>query len=226
MKYLIALRRRVKGKSGFTLAEMMITMLILLMMTTVVAVGMPNAVNAYRRAIDAANAQVLLSDTVMRLRSELAVAASVGPASTPAPAGDPADPVTDPTDEILLSYTSGNSGWTYELKNSKDGIVIVGRFEEAEGTDKAKGNGVVQLLVPAKLSGAVANGKKLITNCGSISYNKTDGMFTITKLIVAKVDESYSGTTAISEDNALAKIDSLKIRNIIPKFSEQEGEGG
>ena len=53
------------------------TVLILLMVSGVVAEGIPSAVAAYVKAIDAANAQVLISTTVNALRGELSTAKEV-----------------------------------------------------------------------------------------------------------------------------------------------------
>ena len=66
--------RKLKKSAGFTLAETLITVLILLMVSSVVAGGVPAAANAYRKAVDAANAHVLLSTTVNALRGELSTA--------------------------------------------------------------------------------------------------------------------------------------------------------
>lgn len=63
-----------KYDSGFSLAETLMAVLILLLVASVVAAGIPAAVNAYTKAVDAANAQTLLSTTVNALRSELSTA--------------------------------------------------------------------------------------------------------------------------------------------------------
>ena len=63
-----------KNESGFTLAETLMTVLIVLLTSSVIAAGIPAASNAYMKAVDAANAQVLLSTTVNALRSELSTA--------------------------------------------------------------------------------------------------------------------------------------------------------
>ena len=58
--------KRLNSRTGFTLAEVLITVLILLMITAVVAGGMPVAANAYYKVVDAANAQVLLSTAMKK----------------------------------------------------------------------------------------------------------------------------------------------------------------
>ncbi len=63
-----------RNNAGFTLAEVLITVLILLIVTAIVATGMPMAQDAFDRAVDAANAETLLSTTVTILRGELSEA--------------------------------------------------------------------------------------------------------------------------------------------------------
>ena len=66
--------RKQRNNAGFTLAEMMLAVLILLMVAAIVAGGMPMARRAYEDAVDAANAQTLLSTTATMLRGELSEA--------------------------------------------------------------------------------------------------------------------------------------------------------
>ena len=77
MKKKNALRRKLKSKVGFTLTELLLATLILLMVSSVVAAGVPTAANAYFKVIDAANAQILLSTTVTRLKSEFSLASYI-----------------------------------------------------------------------------------------------------------------------------------------------------
>ena len=69
--------RRKMNLSGFTLAETLVAILIMLMVSSIVAAGIPAAVNAFTKAVDAANAQVLLSTTITALRNELGMAQDV-----------------------------------------------------------------------------------------------------------------------------------------------------
>ncbi len=67
------LKKLKKGKAGFSLAETLIAILILLMVSAIVAGAMPAAASAYQKTVDAANAQILLSTAMTVLRDELAL---------------------------------------------------------------------------------------------------------------------------------------------------------
>lgn len=190
MKLFTVLRRKCKKKCGFTLVETLITMLILLMVTAVVAGGVPSAANAYYKVIDAANAQILLYDTIMKLRSELEVVTEVN--------------LKDDTSKEVVSYVSGkpnydDSGWLKELKNTPNGIVI-----ERSSKEGAHGDGE-QFLVQGKLSGGIRNKTALITRFDSIKYE--NGVFTIENLRVEKDGKPLAD---------LVKIGNLEIRNVTP----------
>ena len=71
------LKRFLKDRSGFTLSETLVAVVILILVTSVVALGIPVAVNVYDRVVTSANAQVLLSTTMTCLRDELGTATDV-----------------------------------------------------------------------------------------------------------------------------------------------------
>ena len=63
-----------KNENGFSLAETLMAVLILLLVASVIVAGIPAAASAYKNAVDGANARALLSTTVEALRSELSTA--------------------------------------------------------------------------------------------------------------------------------------------------------
>lgn len=69
--------KKCNSQKGFTLSEVMISMLIILMVTAIVAQGIPLAQRAYVKVVDSANAQVLLSNTTTVLLDELGTASKV-----------------------------------------------------------------------------------------------------------------------------------------------------
>ena len=68
---------RSRSRAGFTLVEMMLSLVILVMMTAMVATGIPVAQQTYEKAVVASNAQALLSTTATELRNELGLAQEV-----------------------------------------------------------------------------------------------------------------------------------------------------
>lgn len=71
------MRRKKSARGGFTLAETLMVVLILLMVSGVVAAGIPAAANALNKVVEASNAQLLLSTTMTKLRTELGTATEV-----------------------------------------------------------------------------------------------------------------------------------------------------
>lgn len=68
---------RLKKKTGFTLAETLLAVLIMLMVSSIVAAGIPAAKNAYEKVVLASNAEVLMSTAVSALRNELGTAKDI-----------------------------------------------------------------------------------------------------------------------------------------------------
>ena len=73
---------RLRSRGGFTLAETLLAVLILLLVSAIVAAGIPVAQRAYERVVLGANAQVLLSTTAAALRDELGTAWDVEASGT------------------------------------------------------------------------------------------------------------------------------------------------
>ena len=67
-------RKWLQSNHGFTLAETLMTVLILLMVASVLATGVPAAARTMNKIVETAHAQVLLSTTITVLRDELTTA--------------------------------------------------------------------------------------------------------------------------------------------------------
>ena len=68
---------KIKQNVGFTFVELLTALLIVVMLSAVVAAGIPTAWRTYTTAVDSANAQVALTTTTTALRSELSMATEV-----------------------------------------------------------------------------------------------------------------------------------------------------
>ncbi len=148
----------------------MMAVLILVIITGLVAGGLPLAGRVYKQVVDSANAQLLLGSTMTLLRDELETAKSF--------------PATSGTNEI--QYTSTSTGYTTISWTTDDGICIA-PYQQAndEGTVYTGTNYIRPLVSRA---GANMN---LHTEFTSWSY--ADGVFTITGLVVKRGDTILAG---------------------------------
>ncbi len=170
------------------MAEMLLTMLILLLASIIMATGIPAAKNAYEKVVLASNAEVLLSTTVSALRNELGTARDV---KVGEPAGD------EQTGTILTYRSLAREAYSrllVEKDNSSHNVIMLQRYYDD--------------LVPAKTS----EPEKLIRDktatadlyvtYSSASYNEETHIVTIRNLSVNR----KSGSTG------LAKRDTVSIR--------------
>ena len=70
------IKKKLKSRFGFSLAETLIAILILLMVSAIVGAAIPAASNVYMNTVDAANAQLLLSTASNVLQDTLGTATS------------------------------------------------------------------------------------------------------------------------------------------------------
>ena len=77
MRIKAVLKKKLNSKAGFSLTEMLATVIILLLVSAIVAAGIPVARDAYEKVVLASNAEVLLSSTITSLRNELGTAKDV-----------------------------------------------------------------------------------------------------------------------------------------------------
>ena len=70
-------KTELRDNRAFTLAEALVAIIILLLVTIIVATGIPAAIRAYDRVVIASNAEVLLSTSMSALRNELGTAKDV-----------------------------------------------------------------------------------------------------------------------------------------------------
>ncbi len=182
MKMNHSIKAKLHNRRGFSLAETFLAMLILVMVSSVVAGGVPVAASVYYKIVDSANAQVLLSTTMTVLRDELGTAKDVEGS------GD------------TLTYTT-SSGGRVTLTNGEsagaDGVVpetTVPAQTTKNGIERRAGDAAVPLV-----SKAAAN-KNLHTIYDSVSYN--GGVITFTNLKVLKD----------SDGTELAGVEVFKVR--------------
>ena len=177
-----------RGTAGFTLTEMLATILIMVLASTLLATGVPVAINTYQKTVNSANAQVALSTTLTVLRSEFGTSTQI------AKVGD------------KVYYRTEEGIWA-TIRNPKDvnearGLVkeYVDSTEHDE-PDTTKSLGVYPLMPDATLMGARV---PLYLSCSSIALTEEGDI---------SVDDVFVRDTPNAEDNRvpLAGVDDYQI---------------
>ena len=179
-------KKKLHNSSGFTLAETLLAVLILLMVSSIVAAGIPSAKNAYEKVVLASNAEVLLSTTISTLRNELGTAQNV---QAPKP--------SDPADTTITYYnpTRGASSKLYVASGGEnDKEIMFQRYFSADG--------LIKEYDAAPLVSSKTATQDLYVTYESVTYS--DGIVTFSGLSVNRT----SGT------EGLASRDELSIRVI------------
>lgn len=205
-----------RASSGFTLAETLLAVLILLMVSVIVATGIPAAKNAYEKVVLASNADALLSTTISSLRNELGAAKIIKPESGGRPT-------------TYISYYSGSASYDttlnrYVTSGTQSMICLNENFTDSNGNEVYKSADLdkcimIQRYAPlgnityspamqeqmraTRLVSKAASNQNLYVTYDSVTYE--NNILTINDLKVCR----DSDTTA---ENPLSERDTLCIR--------------
>ena len=164
---------------GMTVLETLMAMFILAMVTSVVATGIPTAANAYNKVLDSANAQLVLSTAMIKIRDELETA-----------------------DELVL--TDENKTVTYKTVNNGRSRIYLNTDTPKE---KYGHEGVARLwqymdpVIDNNLDGSIADKKNrllvsqkasndnLYLTYTSISFTANSKYVTFKDLVVKKIND-------------------------------------
>ena len=180
---------------GFTLVETLMALMILVVLTGIVAMGVPVAFDTYTKAVNGSNAQMLLSTTATVLRDELGMAQDVEASA----------------DGTVQYYVSGDGHWVSIGKTGSnttarlqrhDYIGVPGSLTEASGSP-------VNLVSDAAITDALG------ITYDSITYS--NGIFTVSGLKV--IDAQGRELAAVGGDAN----NQYKIRAIMLEGSSEEG---
>ena len=174
------IKKKLKAKSGFTLAETLLAVLILLLVSTIVANGIPVARNVYNNVIVGANAQMLLSTAVTALRNELGTAQDVNVSM-------------NNTD---ITYYKPSIGAYSKLSVNDEGIQLLDYVNKADGKP-LNVCGKTGERMPERLVTKAASNGNLIVTYGNVSV--TGDIITFTNLEVKQETGSKSTLVTLNE---------------------------
>ena len=150
-----------RARQGFSLAETLIALLIILLVSIIVATGVPSAINAYHNAVAGSNAQVALSTVASALRDELGSATEV----------------TVDANGNMTAYLCGEGYWATITTPTGDKVPKKTADDARLATAE---NGKSWSLVPAAQLSATQG--DLYSSYESIKY--ADNVFTIENLCI------------------------------------------
>ena len=138
------IKQKTKDHSAFTIAETLVAILILLMVSSVVAAGIPAARNAYENVEMTANAELLLSSTISTLRNELSLAKDVKIKDITVTEGESDNDYSD-----AIEYVSPYTGSGSQIYKHSDGVIMFNRYAN---TDMSIASGKPERLIAPELS--------------------------------------------------------------------------
>jgi|GEM_PF-2350367 type II secretory pathway pseudopilin PulG len=190
-------KHKIKSSRAFTMAEALVAMLILLMVSVIVATGIPAAMRAYNNVVLASNAEVLLSTTMTALRNELGMATDIRVLDTDGEVVNGEGAVSG----ISVIYYNEATGSESEifLKTSGDVTDIMYKRYAADSLLGNKASTVEQRIVTKE---AADKDKDLHVKYSGVSYDKSKGVFTFTGLAVTKGDGSDTLAAIKNDDNS------------------------
>lgn len=197
---------RNRTRAGFSLTEMLATILIMALVGSIAVNAIPAARTAYLAATDAANAQTLVSTTATQLRSLLSVAkpstVKTGEDAIEAvrqeqevQAADAADAAeAEPrynASDVLVRFESYETGYTTTILNDDEqGLSVV--EENAYGISPT--NGEPAPLVPSAAAAGAGAGNLRVSIDGGIGYS--NGVFTASAVHVYRGNDEVGAVKA------------------------------
>lgn len=115
-----SIRKKLNSRQGFSLAEMLVTVIILVLATAIVASGIPAAMNTYKKITAKSNAELLLSTTLTEFRTEFCTADGIEINST----------------SKAISYSDSATGNVSKIYNGDDGLMVQ-RYIDSDSPDEA-----------------------------------------------------------------------------------------
>lgn len=171
----------IRNSKAFTLAEALVTVLILLLVSGIVAAGIPAAFNAYEKIVGASEAEILMSTTMTSLRNELGTAKDIAVNGTTIAYYSEAM-------ESIARISTDNKDIKYQCY--PEGAVTM--------SSEALGNNV-KFRENGRLVSDVTDASRMHVTYSGVTYNG-DGVITIKDLSVIRVKRDGSTVPVETKD--------------------------
>ena len=179
------------NKKGFSLAELLLAVLILLLVSTIVASGIPAAKSAYEKVVVGSNAQVMLSTTIAALRTELGTATDIE--------------LNGSGEIIYYSSAIDNYSKIYKAEDSDANISIwVQQFvDKTTGESLTNSSGMAQLTK-----------RQLVTDLKSPTHDKLYPCYDSVSWGTGKKYLTFNNLKVYHGSNSIANIDAVDINAV------------
>lgn len=178
-----------RKRAGFSLAETLVALLIILLVSSIVAAGMPAAQKALLNVKESANAQVFLSTTLSELRNKLSTASEIKVVGNRVSYVDPV------TGNSVIELRDDNKLWITENMDLNANGTLAGGVSRPLVSDAAAGS----------LSLVFDNGTPFPTS--PPAYTKGDRFFTVS---------GFGVQSSLIPNSVLARVTGYKIAIIVP----------
>ena len=195
----MAIKRKLKNRKGFTLAETLLAVLILMLVSVIVARGIPVAKNVYQNVVLAANAQDILATAVSNLRDELGTSWDVR-----------VDDNYNAASGTYVTYFSADTGARSKifLGDSADGDKEIMLQKNVAVSDLGIKNNAGSTAYALVSDSGATDLNRLYVKYSGVSYNKADHTVVFTGLAAGPRDS-----------RELVKLDRLAIQVFTDKES-------
>lgn len=157
-------RNKINNRKAFTLAETLVAIIIMLLVTSIVTAGMPAAKTAYEKIIMSSNAEVLMSTAIYALRNEMTVARDIEIAN-----------------DGTIKYISGTYGSASEISIDDSKGIMYQRYAKPT---VISGNKPKEGKVERLVSKSASDGLIIKYGTGEKKPVKSDGYITFKNLTV------------------------------------------
>lgn len=181
MDMISKIKNKIYNGSGMTVLETLMSMFILLMVTAVVATGIPAAVQAYSKVLDSANAQLLISTAMTKLRDQLEVADEIVVSQERDDSGIPYGELT------IITYKTNNYGKSRIYLDRESHAVRLWEYIE-DLTNDARDAAITAKTNRLLVSRKASNDNLYLTYTSISSYNDASKTITFHGLVVKKDD--------------------------------------
>jgi prepilin-type N-terminal cleavage/methylation domain-containing protein len=168
------IKKKLHSRAGFSLTELLLAVLILLMVSSIVVAGIPAAREAYEKVVLSSNADVLMSTTISMLRNELGTAGDI-----------------EVKESAITYYNSTRGAYSKIYKAGERADIMLIRYFNKAALD-------TQASDPEYLISKETATNNLHVTYGSVTYTPATGIICFSNLAVRHDSKTLASRESLS----------------------------